>query len=56
MQSALADEEEGVYWVSGKVDITGEDLSYYDDDLIHPSVAGSRKIAEQIVETIQSAQ
>ena len=56
MQSDLADEEEGVYWVSGKVDITGEDFSYYDDDLIHPSVAGSRKIAEQIVGAIQSAQ
>ena len=56
MQSALADEDDGVYWVNGKADITGEDLSYYDDDLIHPSVAGSRKIAEQIVEAIESAQ
>lgn len=56
MQSDLADEDDGVLWVSGKVDITGEDLSYYDDDLIHPSIAGSRKIAEQIVEAIESAQ
>ena len=56
MQSALADEHEGVYWVNGKGDITGEDLSYYDDDLIHPSLKGSRKIAEQIVEAIESAQ
>ena len=56
MQSALADEDDGVFWVNGKVDITGEDLSYYDDDLIHPSLKGSRKIAEQIVEAIESAQ
>ena len=56
MQAALADEDDGVFWVNGKVDITGEDLSYYDDDLIHPSLKGSRKIAEQIVEAIESAQ
>ena len=56
MQSALADGDEGVLWVNGKSDITGEDLSYYDDDLIHPSLAGSQKIAEQIVSAIENAQ
>ena len=54
MQIELADTDEGVLWVNGKADITGEDLSYYDDDLIHPSVKGSQKIAEQIAEAIQA--
>ena len=55
MQLNLANSDDGVLWVNGKSDITGEDSSYYDDDLIHPSLKGSEQIAEQIATAIEQA-
>lgn len=54
MQRLLAVETDGVIWVNGKEEIDGTDLSYYDDDLIHPSLKGGEAIAQQIVNAIQS--
>ena len=53
MQQTLAATDTGVLWVDGREQINGEDLSYFDDDLIHPSVSGSKLIGEQIARAIQ---
>ena len=55
-QSAIADTDGGIYFVDGRMQITGEDLSFFDGDLVHPSEQGSETIGTQIASTIESAQ
>jgi acyl-CoA thioesterase I len=55
-QQSIADTDEGVYFVDGRTEITGEDLSFYDDDNIHPSMLGSETIGVQIATAIQAVQ
>ena len=54
MQQTLSANDTGVLWVNGRTKINGEDLQYFDQDLIHPSVSGSRVIGEQIASAIQA--
>lgn len=51
-QQTFAANDSKVLWVDGRVEINGEGLEYFDDDLIHPSQLGSKVIGEQIAASI----
>ena len=55
-QKALADTDPGILFVDGSLDITGEDLTFFDRDKVHPSTEGSTLIGSQIAQAIQDAQ
>ena len=53
-QRNIAESREGVWFVSPRDVVQPDNLEMYDDDLIHPSVEGSRVIGEHIATFIQS--
>lgn len=55
-QQQVANSRDSVWFVSSGDVVSPEDMSHYDDDSLHPSVAGSIVIGEYVTEIIQSVE
>lgn len=55
-QAALADAIEGVIFIDAREVVDGQDLSLFDEDLVHPSEEGARRMGALIAERIEEAQ
>ncbi|MEL6346796.1 MAG: SGNH/GDSL hydrolase family protein [Myxococcota bacterium] len=55
-QQRLADAVDGIWFADGREVVDGEDLSMFVDDLVHPSIEGSRVVGEQLAQRIAAAE
>jgi acyl-CoA thioesterase I len=53
--AAMAEQDDGVIFVDASEAFGADELQYYDDDHVHPSIPGSRAIGELVAAAMQDA-